>query len=306
MPTAPYAIPPQFALDAPPAAPQPSAPAGPPPPVAPLPASAAPRSAPMAFPPPASPARPPGLRFRPRSPHPISTGPPPPLEDSSIDISIHWSRSRSWPRPRSQQQASEPEKEEHTRQLQVRPHAAAALPAGLLEGPARADGGGVAHRRERPAHRRRAARRCSGSRASCSRDGEPLPPSGWSRWCCRRCPRGCAPRARSRRELRLRARDREAQGRFRVNVSPAAHRAQGLASGSSPGRCPPLESLGLPAGHRQGDAPPPGPHRRHRPVGPRQDEHAGGDGGHHQPRDDPPHPHGGGPGGVRAPAQARR
>lgn len=220
MPTAPYAIPPQFALEG----------------LAPT-----PRPAPMAFPPPAdNPERPP-----PPVPTPLPIdfeGPPPTLEDSSIDISIQEPEPAPAPAP-APPQAAEPEKEEHTRQLQVRPQLPPRsrpdfwrdLPA-LMEEARRVGASDLHIVSGRPALFRVAG--------ELKPDGEPLPPKRVEQMVLSQVP------------ARLRAafeRDgscdfalqTEAHGRFRVNV---CRQRSGLKGSFRliPKDLPTLESLGMP------------------------------------------------------------
>lgn len=231
MPTAPYSIPPQFAMEA----------------LAPT--STAPKPAPMAFPPPAAdPERPP-----PPVPTPLPIdleGPPPTLEDSSIDISIQEPEpapalpsAQSEAQAPAPPQAAEPEKEEHTRQLQVRPQLPPRsrpdfwrdLPA-LMEEARRVGASDLHIVSGRPALFRVAG--------ELKPDGEPLPPKRVEQMVLSQVP------------ARLRAAfDRdgscdfalqtEAQGRFRVNV---CRQRSGLKGSFRliPKDLPTLESLGMP------------------------------------------------------------
>jgi twitching motility protein PilT len=231
LPTAPYSFPPPFGADAKPAAPQAATP----------PVSAQTRPAPMAFPPPVSPHE--------RPPPPVPTplpidlqGPPPSLEDSSIDISIQEPESEAAPE-QLPEQASAPEPEEHTGLVQVRPQLPPRarpdfwrdLPS-LMEEARRIGASDMHIVSGRPALFRVAG--------ELKPDGEPLPPKRVEQMVLSQVP------------ARLRAAfDRdgscdfalqsEAHGRFRVNV---CRQRSGLKGSFRliPKELPSLESLGLP------------------------------------------------------------
>ncbi len=102
--------------------------------------------------------------------------------------------------------------------------------------------------------------------------------------------------------MRLRDRPRGAGPLPGQRGSPALG-AQGLLS-LHPGGRPHARVARAPPRDRTGDPPPPGARARDGPDRPRQDQHPGGDRGHHQPRDLAPRHHGRRSGRVLAPAKA--